>query len=63
MFHIMVLKDRFEKSTCPAGKTLMIMLVNGLERKKIVFFLFWEDVWVLQGELKIEQWNDKCKNF
>ena len=33
----------------------MIRQESGHERKKLVYFSLWEDVGVLQGELKIKQ--------
>ena len=36
----------------------MMKLERGLERKKIVYILLWEDVGFLQGELKTKQNTD-----
>ena len=41
----------------------MTRLENGIERKKIGYLSVWEDVAVLQGELKIEQRADKRKCY
>ena len=66
MYHVIILKDRFFvcnlKNTCHTGETLMTRLGNGLERKKMVHFSLWEDVEVLQRELKIEQRAHKWKS-
>ena len=41
----------------------MIRLENGLERKKIIYFLLREEVGVLQGELTIKQRADRWKKY
>ena len=40
----------------------MIRLENDVERKKTVYFSLWEDVGILQGEVKIEQRGDTEKS-
>ena len=37
----------------------MIRIGNGVERMKLVYFSLWEDIRVLQGELKFKQMADK----
>ena len=53
----MILKCMFLHVTCQSicntGKSLTA-LANDLEGEKTVYFLLWEDMWVLQGELEIE---------
>ena len=47
IFHAMILKWFLYViwiCTCPKGEILMTGLENGSERKKIVYFSFWENV-------------------
>ena len=53
----MVLEVRFYvilKSSYSREETLITRLENGLERKKIAYFLLLEEVGILQGVLKIK---------
>ena len=45
---------QLDKILCYSGN-LNDLTTNGLERKKIVYFSFWEDIEILQGELKIKR--------
>ena len=67
MFDVMLFKDRFcmylEKVLALLGATPNDWTRSGLDHKKIVYLSLWEDVGILQEELKVKQRANKMENM